>query len=367
MKLRILMVSAEYPPQLSGIADYVGHLVGSLKSQGLDLAITQNITCWDQKAWPLICSQIENFKPHILHLQYMTTAFQNRIFITFLPGKIKSSFSALPVVTTYHEFAAPVKRAALLPLLLGSDAHIVTNDHHFRWLQRLKRILFLKSPAVRIPLAANVLPGEFPADRESVRRGLGIKPGETLLVRFGILHDISAPSILCMLNVLRRLREQGKSVKLLLIGKKEERAGEKISESISSNRVSDAVMVKANLQPAEISRLLFASDIGLALYPDGVSEKRTALLSLLAHGLPVIGTRKGMLPSEFRDEENILCVPAEADEESWGRAIQRLLSDDILCHRLSAGAGQIARLHDWNEIGRQTSDLYHKLMRKDPR
>lgn len=361
---------------LSGMGDYAFHLSQSLSRQGNQILIlTQGAAApggavdvlrwegdWSSRAWPWIKKALQEWKPDLFHLQYMTTTFQNSVFINFLPYLLKRDFPRLKIVTTYHEFAAPWRRFALLPLFLGSDGHIVTNERHFDFLKKIAKMLWIQKPLAQIPLAANIFPVDLSSEaRARARQELGIAPGETVLVRFGILHDISLPLVLRVLKAFSKLRQEGIPVRLLLIGKGEPKAMSSLKEKIQEADVSDAVFLKTDLSSEQISRSLSAADIGLALYEDGVSEKRTAFLAVLAHGLPVLATQRGNLASELKEGVNIVCVPVDESEEGWAAAMKRLLTDESLRGRLAAEGKKVAAKHDWNEIGRCTSLFYGEI------
>ena len=368
---------------ISGVADYVEHLAQSLiphrhkifvltsksalgegRSSGVE--VLQKIERWDSSAWKIIRNQIEVWKPDLIHLQYLAPCYHNHPMINGLPFLLHGRFPNLKIVTTYHEFASPLGRLALFPLVLWSQGHIVTNDHHMAWLRKLAALSFSKHIA-RIPLAANILPQKALQERRmTTRQQLGVHAADTLLVRFGLIHDISLPEILRQLSVLKPLIEEGIPVKLLLIGKGESRAKNLLLESLSRQGLKDHVILKTEVQAEIISAYLYAADIGLALYPDGVSEKRTAFLSLLAHDLPVIATLRQKLPEELVPEKNILTVAHEAPSEAWGRQIKRLITDESLKLRLREGARELSTLHDWGRIGKMTSDFYGQVCGSRP-
>lgn len=355
------------------MGDYAFHLSQSLKKLGHQiLVLTQGtgtageeVLCWPGKwareAWPFIRKEVQAWKPEVFHLQYMTTTFQNSVFINFLPFFLKRDFPEIKIVTTYHEFASPLRRTALIPLLWGSRAHIVTNDRHFEWLKTFKRFGVLRGKIARIPLGANILPsGDAEELRRIYRQQLGLKEEEILLTRFGILHDWSLPEVQLLARVFKKIWQEGQPVKFLVMGKAEERARSLFAGTLRELGLEKSVFVKQDISPKEINGLIAASDIGLAPYLDGVSEKRTALLSLMARGLPVISTRKGKTPSEFQENENILTVGLW-DEEEWESAVRRLLTEPALRRRLSEGAKKMAAVHDWENIGNMTGALYSRL------
>jgi glycosyltransferase involved in cell wall biosynthesis len=376
--MRILIISGEYPPVISGMGDYARQLAVHLNAQGHKvivmtakngpnenqdgIEILRQMESWDYGARETLKTALKIWNPDIVHLQYMSHTFRQSLFTPFLPFFIKSWFPQMKVMTTFHEFAAPFNRLALLPLLYCTDAAIVTNQHHLRLLSKLMRALWLKKPVHKIPLAANILPpADYKENRAVVREQLGASQEDILLVRFGILHDFAVPQLLKWFKIFAKLRQEQIPVKLLLMGKGELPAKNRLAEELQRLDLQDHVQIKTDLASDIISAYLHASDIGIALYPDGISEKRTASLALFAHELPVIALRKQPLPAEFRDGENLLCLPADAKDEAWMDAVKRLITDSALRQKLVQGTHEITAIHDWTHIAKMTEQAYLSL------
>lgn len=326
------------------------------------VTVLREIHKWDLSAWPHIFHLIRSGSIQVVHLQYLNLSFQNKLFIHFLPLLIRLRCPGVKVAVTFHEFAAPWKRLMLLPLLYFSHESIVTNDHHLEMLRKLcKRLLIFKRPH-RIPLAGNIVPvEENRKKRGAVREQWGVLPNEIILVRFGILHDISTPGVLTLLEALKLLLDKGVRVKLLLIGKEEAASKERVLQKIQSLSLESQVILKTNIAPDLISAYLYASDLGLAFYPDGVSEKRTAFLSLLSHGLPVVATERGKTSSELIPGKNILTVPYNAGPEAWSVVIGKLIADDSLLNKIRDGGNLISTRHQWKRIAESTAVLYRQM------
>lgn len=376
--MKIIFLSADFPPMLSGMGDYGKNLAVSLKNIGYDirvltsgmesadaeadLPVLRSIRSWDETAWPIIRNIVSKLSPDIFHFQYMTSTFCGQPFANFLPELLKKEFPKLRIVTTYHEFAAPLKRLLLWPILRSSDAHIVTNDRHLEMLKMMKFFLRLRGPVEKIPLAANVPVMQISEQRiRELRLEMGVGEKDFLFVRFGILHDIILPYLYKLADIFIKARAGGLPVKLLLIGKAEVKAKHAMMNKIDLSE-NAGVILRNDLSLEEISAYLHASNAGLGIYPDGVSEKRTALLALFAHGLPVIGTTRGKLPDEFRNGENLLTLNINAGEADWIELLSRVAGDQSLRKKLSSEARKTASGHDWSCIARQTGELYRKVL-----
>jgi glycosyltransferase involved in cell wall biosynthesis len=373
--MRIFFISGEYPPGISGMGDYSKQLAVHLTrlshkvvvltskngaSQNIEgIEVLRQIESWNFKSWEAVKTAIKVWNPEVIHLQYMTHTFGKQLFPCFLPMLIKSAFPGLKIVTTFHEFAAPFNRLGLLPLLFWSDAYIITNQHHLHMLTKIKNAFRLRKPIYKIPLAANILPsGGAKNSRPIIREQLGLATDEVLLVRFGILHAVALPQIIKWLDAFTLMRKENLPVKLLLIGKAEPESKAELLEEIQKRNLHNFVLLKTDLAPDIISAYLYASDIGLALYPDGISEKRTACLALFAHELPVAAIQKQPLPPEFKDGENLLCVSIDSKDEGWVKTIRSLITNNALRDKLVRETKEVTRLHDWTHIAEQTAKVY---------
>ncbi len=380
--MRVLMLSAEYPPTLSGMGDYGKKLACALKECGSevfvltskineptnndtrDVRVFRTMQSWNAASFSTICKTIEETRPDIIHLQYMMTTFGKSSFMNFLTSKLKRIFPKIKIVTTFHEFAAPWKRLALLPLFWGSDAYVVTNDRHYEILQKISSLLRSKALAMRIPLGANITPElSDTGKKKEYRKMLAVEDSEILFVRFGIVHDISLPEILKTMGILKKLLGKGHKLRLLLVGKAEARARQALERSIQEMGCGDWVCLRFDQSEENISKCLYASDIGIAVYPDGISEKRTAYLALAGHGVPVIATKRGVLSHEFLEGENILCIPAQYDDSVWMAVFEKMLKDNPLRTKISAGGRQLYQQHQWPNIARQTAELYEAVLK----
>jgi glycosyltransferase involved in cell wall biosynthesis len=116
--MKILMVSAPYPPMPGGIARYTSNLTMDLRKLGFDV----NIVCDDKGNgdFPLLSSSadqqnnsnvllrlIDETKPHIVHVQFEPGLYGAK-FDPRHPKKIKTNIddfylkSKTPIVTTFH-------------------------------------------------------------------------------------------------------------------------------------------------------------------------------------------------------------------------------------------------------------------------
>ncbi len=366
------MISGKYPPAVCGIGDQACRLVKELRGLGHQVFVLTSAE--NATIPPVLLESIRRHQIELVHLQYHASSFRGQPAAALIPWLLKKRLAPnrAEVVTTLHELAGPsgpflpgpFRRIWLLPLLLFSDAVIVSNQ---RDLSRLQILPFLKGKLHRVPFAPPFDPATGSlADRSQVRQSLGIREGETLLARFGFVHNTRLSLFPQILDALRRLLRQGHRIKLLLLGETSPSDRQETFDLARRFGVEERLLFGGHCPPAQVSRLLYAADVGIQLYPDGICEKRSSLLTAMAHGLPVLSTRKGPVPAPFRDGENILLVPV-GDSLQTAESIQRLIEDSALRDRLGQGAAQTAAGFSWDRIGRETAALYESLKESAPR
>jgi glycosyltransferase involved in cell wall biosynthesis len=288
--------------------------------------------------------------------------------ITLLPWLLKRQVDSAKckTVVTLHELAGPmahsiptpVRRAWLLPLLFASDAAIVTNE---RDLSLLRRVPGLKRRLNYIPFGSNIdANGLRGGDRQAIRRKLGIDEGETLVARFGFVHDLRANLFPELVLAIKRLSGKDYRVRLLLIGGGNQADRKEVTALAHSVGIEDLVLFTGFCSPDEVSGYLVSADIGIQLYPEGVCEKRTGLLAALAHGLPVVGLGKGHVASMFIDRENIALTPS-SNPDDIAATVEGLIVDCDLRNTVSKNAILMAARFNWVSIGKAMNELYGKL------
>jgi glycosyltransferase involved in cell wall biosynthesis len=113
------------------------------------------------------------------------------------------------------------------------------------------------------------------------------------------------------------------------------------------------VEIHGELPAADVSALIAQGSIGLGVYDDGVSTRRTTLTALLAHGLPIAGLDGRYTDGRLRNSGAFLLSPL-GDAPGLIANVQRLLSDQDLRSSLAAAA---SRLHaadfTWARIAEQ--------------
>jgi glycosyltransferase involved in cell wall biosynthesis len=404
---RVLLVSAEYPPQPGGIGDYTALLASHLADAGCTVAVltsgTGNVRCdsavaiypavprWTWGFSRIVREVVEETRPEILHLQYQTGMYAMHPAINILPGPIPFAkgpdhlYRYLPVsdpslkpwfVTTFHDVlhpylfpkAGPLRAYATRYLARESDAVVATNGAD------LVPLKGWNLNAISIPIGSNI-PAAVHVDRVGVRARYGIERGEVLLTTFGLMNH--SKGIGTVIEALASLRAGGVNAHLLLVGAgagandPTNAATERQLTALCAARgVTPFVTRTGALPPGDVAAVLAASDVCLQPYRDGASPRRGSLLAALTQGIPVVTTIPAAgvydgLP-EPRDDETVCFVPPD-DPAALAAAACRILTDGSLAARLRAGARAYAAHFAWPSIARQHLALYASLAASAPR
>jgi glycosyltransferase involved in cell wall biosynthesis len=115
-KLRILMVSSEYPPINGGVGRYTYNLVKELKRQGLEVHVAcdsrgngdyTDLSPNNTHNSEILLDLVNKIKPDIVHIQYEPGLYGLKLHL-YRPYKIRTTIdsfyakSTIPIVTTFH-------------------------------------------------------------------------------------------------------------------------------------------------------------------------------------------------------------------------------------------------------------------------
>lgn len=384
--MRILFITSKYPPCPCGVGDHTCGLARELRTCGHEIMVytssagksngaedpggvrvLREICAWDFSANFGVLESARRHRAEIVHLQY-TASWHNHPVFPLFPWAIKRrACPPVPkVVVTLHELEAPItkilpgptRRAWLIPLLLFSDAIIVTSE---RDASVLRRIPFMSGKLHYIPLGSNLHQGTPPPiDRQQIRKQLGVRDDETLLARFGFVDNIQVALIPMVLHSVRQLLDRGCRVKLLLVGGGSGPGQTEVLKLARELGIENHLLFTGYRPSDEASRYLRSADIAVQPYPEGVCERRSSLQAVMALGLPIVSTQRGIPLSLFRPRDNVMLARVH-DSRKMADAIGELISDPSLRARLAEGARISARLFSWDKIARDTERLYQSL------
>lgn len=109
---RVLLITGEYSPMSGGIADYTALLRSELDDQGVpsivlssaDSSADEKVQAWSWKIVAAVRKIVTRHNINIVHIQYQAGAFAMHPALNLLPWLLTN----VPVVTTFHDLRPPV-------------------------------------------------------------------------------------------------------------------------------------------------------------------------------------------------------------------------------------------------------------------
>lgn len=405
----VALVSGSYRPDRCGVADYTRRLAQSLEAEGLRVIIVTSAQSiadaapsasppvlalapnWRLSSLPGLIRGILKLKPDIVHIQHSASSFGHSHAFGLLPLLMKTMSSAVPLVTTTHEYGGWGIRPRFVPsravnwiaswlerrgladredlfLLSLSRAIIVTNQFHFDTIS--KSVPGVSHKLRLIPIGPNVIGSgdDREAARQRVLSRLALPPSTMLICYFGFIHPVKGLDHL--LRAFAELQNRDGRAHLVVVGGVQnlsltEEEAQSFHERLLALRdelgLTQAVTFTGYIEAEEVSHVLHASQLCVLPFNHGASLKSGSLLAALAHGLPVITTRTAATPSDLRDGDNVLLVPPR-DPAALARALKRLASSPKLRESLSKGALALGQRFSWKEIAGEHARLYNTLV-----
>lgn len=400
--MRVVLVSAEYPPTPGGVGDYTRQLGLALAERVDDVAVWTirggallaidpcdsqmggapiAPASWGWACWRALRAGVERFRPEVLHVQYQTGAYQMHPAINLVPGLMRMQRQPAQAVVTMHDLlmpylfpkAGPLRALVTRRLMEDCAALVVTNredalaltgvgdagDLLPRFVGRVAR-----APQL-IPIGSNIAPDPPPGyDRAAWRARLGVGPGETLVAFFGLISPTKGLDLL-----LRAFEQLPAGYRLVVVGgespAQQDRAfAEQMRALVHAPQLAGRVVVTGQLPAPEVSAHLLAADMAALPYSDGATFRRGSLLAALVHGVPVVTTsapgRSASLDPALIHGENILLIPP-GDAGALRAALEDLAVAPTLRERLGAGGQRLAAQFGWGAIADRHVELYQRI------
>jgi glycosyltransferase involved in cell wall biosynthesis len=394
--MKILIISAAFPPLRAGEADHALHLCERLAERGHDIhvlttkrdAVRINVPFklhpvmphWLWPDLPFLAMFLRSCSPDAILLIYSDRDYNRHPMITFAAGISKALLPSVPFVTQLEtEYisrqASMATRAALKAvayvvgppkfdyvfgtLLSKSDRIIVLSERYLGELSRRFRGINNKGIVIPPPPILRICPENAGASRRRGREALGVKAEEFLLAYYGYVYE--EKGIETLFHAFKILNAHRCNTRLVMIGGVE---GETHSSSyiVSLRGLARQLGIESKIiwtgeyssDSDEASLYLHAVDACVFPFKYGVTLNRSSLAAAAAHGLPIITTEGKSVESPFVNQENLLLCPPE-QPDSLARAIAAVIDGRPLRDRLHTGALKLAAEHfSWDKAVERT-------------
>lgn len=402
--MRVCQVTPEFPPMQGGVGDYTSLLAQALAHLGVEVTIVTSdrartahptgpqvsyVPSWGFDCWRRIIQQIRMDCVDALHVQYQTGGYNMRIAINLLPLRLRLMQQRPRVIVTFHDLKAPylfpkAGRIRSLPgILLATfaDAVIVTNHEDLARIGCVERgtgklhTKFGMRPLYAIPIGSNILPHPLSGyDRQRWRSARGIADDDVVLCYFGFLN--SAKGIDTLLEAFQMLCHRGLKVKLLMAGgafgdsdPSNRVYGKGIIDTIERSSYKRHVLWTGFADAKAISAALFASDICVLPFNEGVSLRHGTLMAAIAHSLPIVTTEgpalsdnfSGPLPNQLPSLRGYVKTVSPRQPEALADALEQLIRKEDERAALQNKIAELRAAFAWEDIAARTLAVYRSL------
>ncbi|MBB6048457.1 glycosyltransferase family 4 protein [Armatimonas rosea] len=200
---------------------------------------------------------------------------------------------------------------------------------------------FKKIPVHHLPVGSTM--PHVPLTRSEARQRLGIPDNVVAVGVFGTAHVSRLLPLVA--STLKDARQNNVDARLLYIGPDGAAVREVLGEL-------EPLCADGPLPADEVSRRFSAMDLYLAPFIDGVSTRRTSLMTSFQHGIAAVGTDGHHTDTVFREaaEKAILLAPV-GDDAAFARQTLRLIQDASLRERIAAeGKALYEAQFDWKPV-----------------
>lgn len=373
--MNVLQVTKWFIPYRGGIETVVEQLAQGLLREGIDAKV---LTCHHSPAMRDNRESIGSIP--VTRCQSFGNYFGTPVSLSY-PFHYRQLASSSDLLHFHAPF--PVGELAF-PLADLSDKNVVVTFHadpgDTRWkmlekiyrpiirnvLERADRIA-VTSPQMRdqsdaleglrdkcrvIPLAANVEvadPGQDEIQRLKKQKGLDGRP-----VLLGVGRMVYYKGFKYAIEAMRSV-----DAELVLVGQGEDRKA--LQEKAKEWGVEDRVHLPGYVSSEELSEYYALAD--LFVFPSVTPAEAFGIVQVeaMAHGLPVINTQLPTgVPFVSKDEETGLTVEPR-DAAALAAAINRLLQDDALRHKLSKSAEERATSFSGQAMVDRYLEMYEEV------
>ncbi len=371
--MKIAIITADFPPFLSGVGDVVHRLAGALACEDeVHIVTTASAATHNTDAGP--SASLQGVHVHraadpgwnaasidrvidlcracdVVNLHYPGVQFGRSLRVNLLPRMIRRRTGKRCVVTL-HDFAVMRNRWRLraLSTLWLADAviHVDAGDGPLvrRWLAPLP----FKPSIHHVPIGVNIEPVACDAaERRAWRASLGLSDSDIAVVFFGILYPHKG--VFELIEAMRQLAPTHQHLRLVVVGDFDRDADYVGPMTRALSAASIRWVRGARFE--ESSRCLHAADIAAMPYYSGAASNRSAMLSALAHGVPTITTDGPVTPAGFDRAFGVRLVRPR-DVNTLRDAVAELADQPAVRAAMRQEALRIAAGLNWHAVARAT-------------
>jgi glycosyltransferase involved in cell wall biosynthesis len=404
--MKVLVISASFPPMKSGGADYALRLSQELAQCDLQIRVLtssiRNVATdplikvhpimrqWSWRELPRLLRVVRRYRPDVINLHFVGEVYHHHPMITFLPALLKKLIPRIGIVTHLESgtgidmsgnplgarilwrilataFRVSKKDAEFGTVLRDSDQVIVLSDEHRIKLKpfcaNLDEKCTLIPPPPLLPMASDTT-----ESRQLGREALGISSETFLLAYYGYIYPNKG--IETLLKAFAIVRQSHPKVHLALIGGTNEVLLRTLNRPDYLQELQQEAqylgiandVIWTGYYPSEsnqASLFLRGADLCVLPFDRGVYLNNSSFSAAAAHGLPIVTARPNLLETPFEDGKNLVFFPPQMPQ-ALAETVTKLLDDAEQRRQLSKGALKLSREWlSWDVVIRRTLQCFH--------
>ena len=366
-EMRITVVSSHFPPATGGVSDYTLEWCRSMQVLGHDLTVITStpdaahagLTIehftrrWDVSGSGQLIGLVQGSHPDALVVQYVPHAYSARgggLAVALLLRRLARSVSVPMVVNAHEVYGAWTESAKRAPwhlsqrfaaavLVSSAEAFVVTVK---RRQNEMKRFLWPWSERVKLLQIGPTVTSQGPDPDWRCRHG--VLDGTFLMTSFGLGHPTQAVAQLSI--VLDTLTAAGVNARLFIAGRLD----------VDHPLVTQLGYISAE----DASQLLAAGDVFALPLVDGVSGRRSSVISALAVGATVATTAGLDTDLDLFSGGGVAMSPA-GDPDAFAELVLQLAANPETRARVARrGRELFASTFDWPVIANAWAELLER-------
>lgn len=386
---RIALIAGTYLPERCSVANYTMHLCNNLREYGVESSVLTSYyaaeAAYDPNAvgivhgWRLadlftLLRAVLASKAEVVHIQYTAKIYNFERAILLLPMLLRTAGWRSLIVTTVHEYECQQKQRKNFSwsggedqfLLTHSNAVIATKPETEKVIHN--RLPHKKNSVFYVPIAANVEVATIDRNtaRQLLRENCNWSDDSVVIVCFGFLHP--GKGLETLLPAFRQVFLTHPQARLLILGGVESfnLTGEdakkylvQLQTLVDELDLVQSVHFTDYLNSQSVSHYLTGADIGVLPCDRPVTLNSSSLLTLLAHGLPVVATQSQTLPIGHP----VRLIPP-SDIAALASELLQLLNNPDRRSELGKAGIVFGQNFTWHNITKAHLDIYSYLASK---
>jgi len=354
LSMRVLMITGSYPPMKCGVGSYTKKLAtviaecykvevtvltdkrASQASEENGVTVVPIMNGWQLTEFFKIVQLVKHLKPDVVHIQYPTQGYLDRLSTRFLPLLIH--FLGAPCVQTWHE---PILRVSGVWLSIGADALVIVKEELMAHIPWLTRIAIFSAKPFWVP-CASLLPAIVLQESERLEiRNRYVSNDELLLVYYGFVAPLKGVETLFEITA-----QTGAKLLMVCDFQSDDIYHQLLLDLIVSMGIETKVNIVGFLPDDQLVSVLAASDAVVLPFKSGARDWNTTVASASAQGVFVLTT--SFICNGYNKEQNIYYAKPGNTEEMV-LAIKKYAGHYIPCR---------SSMSEWESIADEHVRIY---------